>query len=291
MSQPIRASEDTFSLYSEELTRHLVSAMRKMRAESTQSIRICDDCSKTILPRHIFQRAMDIEHHLNAFINMMGQPAADPKIIEIRPYNTDDTNQIIKRIHNKFEDFSKLSRMIDDTQFTHDHKDLHNKKEDVRDSFNALDRIEILLMELGSPSVQPNLVLRRANMIRTLVQKLCTSAPCSSISPKSPAPLAFISPINVFNEAHQLIMLLDLFAHHNGLSIQGGITVISPSSSIITPRQVNRLCGVLLADLIALNYAKFGPGTIAVEEITGPASPTQVWQQINYARRLLEAAL
>jgi hypothetical protein len=286
-----RANEDTFAVYSEKLMRHLVSAMRNMRAESTQSISICENCSKTIQDRHLFQRAMDIEHHLNALKKMMGQQIAAPEIIEIKPYGANDTNKIIMRIHDNFKNFAELSQIINQAQFSEDHTDLRSTNNDMRNPYNTLDRIEILLMELGSPSVQPNLVLRRARMISSLVKELCTSQDCASVNPRSPEPFDFKRPINAFNEAQHLIILLDKFARQNSLNISGGVTVIPPSSAIITPRQVNRLYGVLLADLIALNYEKFGPGTIPVEKIVVSASPTQVWQQINYAKRLLESAL
>lgn len=291
MPQPSIAYDKTFTSYSESLTRHLISAMRKMQADGSDAVSVCFDCQTILQDRHIYQRALDIDQRLNAYLKMLGHDVSSRQIIEVAPHQVEDVRQVMMNVHAKFDDYALKNNIISAKEIegfdgqsltTNGHK---------RNPYSTLDRIEVLLMELGSPSVQPNEVLHRARIIVQLVKNLCTSEACTQVPAKLEGPIAPKRPIHVYNEVNKLIIFLKRYIDQNNIQIIGDVTVLKPNSNVITPAQVNRLSGVILADLIAINHKLFGPSEIATGNIPLSANPSQVWQQIHYANRLLEKAL
>ncbi|NVK17281.1 MAG: hypothetical protein HWE30_01150 [Methylocystaceae bacterium] len=290
-SQPAMAYDQKFTAYSESLTRNLITAMRKMQADSNNLATLCDDCQTSLQNRHIFQRAIDIDLRLNAYLRMLGQDIAGHTTLDIKPYNVEDVRQLMMNIHTKFDDYAITNNIINEHEFASLNGFDLSSNASSRNPFSTLDRIELLLLELGSPSIQPNHVLHRARLISRLVKNLCDTDKCSEIPTALPQAITPKRPIHVYNEANKLIFLLKLYSDKNKIPLKGGVTILKPSSHVITPAQVNRLCGVVLADLIAINHLLFGPSKMEVGEPPVSATPSLVWQQINYAKRLLESAL
>jgi len=265
--------------------------MRKMQADGSDAVSVCYDCQTILQDRHIYQRALDIDQRLNAYLKMLGHDVTPRHMVQIGPRKIEDVRQVMMNIHAKFDEYALKNNIIAAKEIERFDAQRLTSNGHNRNPYSTLDRIEVLLMELGSPSVQPNEVLHRARIIVQLVKKLCTTETCNQVPAKLDGSIAPKRPIHVYNEVNKLIIFLKRYIDQNDIRITGDVTVLKPNSNVITPAQVNRLSGVILADLIAINYKLFGPSEIEAGEIPLSANPSQVWQQIHYANRLLEKAL
>ncbi len=288
---PSQAYNTEFSTYSESLTRHLITAMRKMYADDTINIEACSTCYNNLQDRHFYQRTRDVDFQVDAFLRMIGINTGDLKPLEIRPYTKQDVTAALISLHDKFEKFALDTRMIDPSS-----KDLNRKTvaENRKHTFNpltSLDRIELLLSELGSPSIQPNTVLHRARLMSELVKRLCDNGPCKSVPHQLSSPVSVKRPVHVFTEVNLLIIEMNAYVEKHQLTAVNGVANVKARGNVITPAEVYRLAGVAMADLVAINYAKFGTSDAYVGQIPPAANPTEVWREVNYAKRLLKAVL
>lgn len=291
IAPPAHAYDKDFSIYSENLTRHLVSAMRKMYADDTVNIEACTSCYNNMQDRHFYQRAKDVDHQLDAFLRMIGIETQALLPLELKRYTKQDVTEAVIRLHSKFEKFALDTRMIDPDSADLNHKKVAETQKRKINPLTTLDRIELLLSELGSPSIQPNTVLHRARLLSELVKRLCADGPCKTVPHKLPTPIKVKRPVHVFLELNLLIMEIDAYVKKHDLTALNGVANVKARGNVITPAEVYRLAGVALADLIAINHLKFGPSDIYIGQIPAAANPTEVWREVNYATRLLKAAL
>lgn len=288
---PSHAYNTDFATYSESLTRHLISAMRKMYADDTLNIEACSSCYRNLQDRHYYQRTKDVDFQLDAFLRMIGLDTGDLEPLEIKPYTKQDVTEVLIALHDKFEKFALDTRMIDPSSRDQNEKKVAEVKKRNVNPLTSLDRMELLLSELGSPSLQPNTVLHRARLISELVKRLCDSGPCKSTPHRLSSPVSVKRPVHVFMEVNLLIIELDAYVKKYQLTALNGVANVKARGNVITPAEVYRLAGVAMADLVAINYAKFGPSDVYVGQIPPAANPTEVWREVNYAKRLLKAVL
>lgn len=288
---PSHAYNTDFATYSESLTRHLITAMRKMYADDTLNIDACSSCYNNLQDRHYYQRTKDVDFQLEAFLRMIGVNTGDLEPLAIKPYTKSDVTASLLSLHNKFEKFALDTHMIDPSSKELNHQKVAANNKRKVNPLTSLDRIELLLSELGSPSIQPNTVLHRARLISELVKRLCDSGPCKSVPHQLPSPVSVKRPVHVFIEVNLLIIELNAYVEKHQIAAVNGVANVKARGNVITPAEVYRLAGVAMADLVAINYAKFGPSDVYVGQIPPAANPTGVWREVNYAKRLLKAVL
>ncbi|WP_126464965.1 hypothetical protein [Candidatus Terasakiella magnetica] len=234
-------------------------------------------------PRHVFQRAMDIDHHLTTFLEMHGFQAEYTQEIAIKDYQLEDIVELLYNIENKIEAVTTAVGL------QINHSGLKFNPAIRRNLFNLLDRIEIFLLNMGSPSVKPYVVYQKAVMIRQFVEGLCRDNLCDQVEETKIEMLAPKLPLEAYREANKFIVSLKKYMDKNQLKIEGGVTAPKIVPEMITPRIVNRTCSVILADLIALHHHLNGDSVITRPVTDKNISPKHVWHQLNYARRVLEA--
>ncbi|MDV7339827.1 hypothetical protein RYZ26_09500 [Terasakiella sp. A23] len=280
-----RADYNAISALTNELTHHIVTVMREMRENGARVEVYCEDCSHKMLTRHTYQRAFDIDHELSLFLKMHGINAEDVSLLQYKMYNQDDLEAVLRLIDNKLE------MVLTANEIDVVHNDSYEDRKLPRDHYAVLDRIENFLLSIGTPSIQPKTVFRRAKTIRKIIKSLCIGEVCPATQP---SPIDLVTPkmpIHVYREVNRLAVLLKRYTDGNGIQIEGGVSVPAISREIVTPRIVNKVSGVLLADLIEIRHQIGGFGDLELPQETGELTPTHVWREFNHARRYLEELL
>lgn len=277
-----KADKGNISKLTNELTHHIVTVLTDMRAKIVRNEGYCHQCSHGMLTRHLFQRAFDIDHHLTAFLNMYGHKTEHANIFQFKLYTDQD---IIKLLNNIDE---KLELVLKANDITVDHSKIKKQNGKIRDNYAVLDRIENFILSIGSPSIQPRTVLKRARAINKIVKSLCRSEICPETQVSPDHLITPKMPIHVYREVNKLTTALHTFVERNKFNIHGGITSPPVSREIITPRIVNRTSGILLADLIEIRHIIGDKGDLEIPDVKIDATPTHVWKELNFARRYLE---
>ncbi|WP_135079591.1 hypothetical protein [Terasakiella sp. SH-1] len=280
---PAFAQDDSdLSYLTNELTHHIVTVIRAMRTKGVVVDGYCTECSHKMQIRHTFHRAIDVDRHLSAFLKMHGEEVEERQILHFKKYNEDDIVVLLQGID------AKLELILAANDLMVDHSTIPENKRGPRDHYAVMERIENFMLSIGSPSVLPKNVLRRVMAISQVVRSLCASEVCPSVE-KSPVDLLTPKmPIHVYREANKLITGLRRYVLANGIEIEGGVTAPLLSKEFITPRIVNKTCGILLADLIEVRHQIGGGGTFRLPGGENHATPTHVWRELNFARRYLE---
>jgi hypothetical protein len=279
-----QADKDAASKKIHELTQHMIVVIKDSKLHIQNNLDFCTSCSHLFKERHIYQRTIDIENHLNTFLRMYGSEVKDDDFFKIREFTFGDIYERLSNIDEKLERTLQLHHLDVDHSFLLDINGTHT------DFYSPLDRLEKLLLTMGSPSIKPDLVMKRAILINQLVKSFCKDEACIS---SDQVPFEMITPKlpkDVFLEIHKLIKSLHKYALFQNITIDGGVTAPKPTARMImvTPRVVNRTAGVVLADLIAMRNSLGYKGDIVLPKSLPGATPTHVWYQINNARLFLD---
>ncbi len=269
-----------------ELTQHMIVVIKNSKMDIRKRTDVCLECSHTFKERHIYQRTIDIENHLNTFLRMYGSSVEDDSFFTIKNVTYEDVTRRLESIDQKLE------RVLALHQIKPDHESLKKVNGIHTDFYSPLDRLEKFLQNMGSPSVQPYLVYKRAVLINQLVKSFCEDEICTSEKKKTPLNLITPKlPRDVFIEMHKFVFALHKFTSARKMFIDGGVTAPRPTSGMImiTPRVVNRFAGVILADLIALRNSQGQESNITLPKINSDVTPSHVWHQINNARQFIES--
>jgi hypothetical protein len=233
-------------------------------------------------PRHVFQKALDIELKLLKLMQVNGVRIETTKRLAIQPYSPDQVFALINGLHKKVD-----SLLLSHGMKVHAEQKKNQKKE-PENVYHLLERMDRFLLKMGAPSSQPGHVLRRAQAIAFLAEKLCKQPVCTKISRHVPAQTDHIIPMNVYLETYRFITSLDHYVTTKKVPLKGGVLALPIHNGMITPAQVNDLMGVALADMIEVTQLRTNLRAVDLQDINLNAMPRDVWVEINYARRLLD---
>lgn len=232
-----------------------------------------------IFPRHVFQRALDVEQQLIALLRMNSINREATSIIEVRKYKPDQVIVLINDINSMVEMIMDVNNITRDSPL----KVVEGKK--PVSVYLLLNRLEVFLFKMGAPSTQPHQVLRRAQTISFLADQLCPPTQCGDVRHERLLHIPPKRPIDVYVEVFGLIGAMRDLVLKTGMPIDGGVLVPEVERGLITPKNVNKVLGGVLADFIEISKARGFSGAVEMPVMAATASPREVWQEVNYARR------
>lgn len=232
-----------------------------------------------IFPRHVFQRALDVEQQLIALLRMNSINREATRLIEVRKHKPDQVIVLINDINSMVEMIMDVNNITRDAPL----KVVEGKK--PVSVYLLLNRLEVFLFKMGAPSTQPHQVLRRAQTISFLADQLCPTDQCSDIRHEPLLHVPPKRPIDVYVEVFGLISAMRDLVLKTGMPIDGGVLVPEVERGLITPKNVNKVLGGVLADFIEISKARGFSGVVEMPIMQATASPREVWQEVNYARR------
>lgn len=284
--QPLMAAgkKDTSDVYMkvQHLNEGLVTLLRRNFGHN-QDIRVEERLLQSeIRPRHVFQRALDVENKLLALMRLNGMDIEATRTIQIQPYSPNQVFKLLERLDVHVQELLSFHGM----QAGGLKKASGNQKN--KDVFHLLARMEKFLLKMGAPATQPAHVLKRARAIALISSHLCTIERCRYITRHIPSEDEFITPLHVYQETYRFIAGLDQYVRKNRIFLDGGVLALPVEQSLIQPSHVNNIMGVVLADLISIMNHRRAMTFFDFPPIWSNVMPRDVWMEINYARRLLD---
>jgi len=237
--------------------------------------------SRDYYPRHVFQRVLDVECQISALLNLNSLKAKPTGVIRIEKYTPVQVMALVKIINQRVGDVKSAVGLS-----PADKPSSKYKNKQPINVYVALDRVELLLRQLGAPSVQPPDVLQRAQMIVHLLSNLCKSYKCDDLSKRPVSGINLKRPIKVYQEVFKLIEVLNEVEKKLPSRIEGGVLAPKLETGLIIPDTVNKVVGIILADLIEMNRLNGKLTTLDIPRRMGHGSPIEVWREIDFARRL-----
>ncbi len=234
-------------------------------------------------PRHVFQKALDVEQKLTFLMQTNGVRSEETKRLAIQPYSPEQVFELINALYVKVDSLLHSYGMAVHVQGERD------KRKEPEDVYHLLERMDRFLLKMGAPASQPGHVFRRAQAIVFLAEKLCKGAVCKKVSRLVPPKNKHIIPLNVYEETYHLISALDRYVSTYRVALEGGVLALPVYNGMITPGQVHDLMGVVLADMIAVIQKRTTLHGLDLQDVNLEIMPRNVWVEVNYARRLLEA--
>lgn len=261
-------SDQLSQIYSRNLGHSAnISLSKKLKESKTQ-------------PRHVFQRALDVERQMTALLIMNSLQAERTTEIAIKRYQPDDVIKIVNSINGRVSKIKFAIGIFDDRPLK---KFGQKKSENI---YLALNRVQKLLLRLGASATQPPDVLQRARLILALVKRLCKKFICDEIPYRPKNSISEKRPIKVYVEAYRLLAALFDVEEKMQINIKGGVFALPIESGLITPTSVNKVLGTVLADLVEINRLNNLTDPISIPPREGRGTPIEVWREVDYARRL-----
>ena len=266
-----------------QINDRLIAVLRKNQGHRVEIPALADIPDRQIYPRHVFQRALDIERMLTAVMRMNSMESEATKTFEVRTYSPDEVKVLIDNINRMVEKIMDVNGVEKNQPL----RAFTGKK--PGNVYALLDRLESFLIDMGAPTPQPAAVLRRAQVIARLAAQMCTAGSCLSIRRLPVKEIRVKRPIDVYLETYGLVLALNAFAIKSGTEIPGGVLALPPHSGLITPLQVNHLMGTVLADFIAIGERRGFRGNVVLPDSKSAASPRDVWREVSFAHRIVRA--
>ena len=236
---------------------------------------------RTYLPRHVFQRILDIERQTTSLLKLHSLKPKPVTVITIKKYTPDSVMALANSINLLVGRVRSAIGMPDTDKAT----EKLSGKEPIN-VYASLDRIEALLFRIGTSTIPPPDVLRRAKIIVYMVENFCEIKKCDKVEKITPSEIGLIWPIKVYAEAYKLIIALNNVEKNLTHRIAGGVLAPTLESGLITPIIVHKVTGIILADLIEMHHLNSNLQALNIPYETGKVLPIDVWREINYARRL-----
>ncbi|WP_135075654.1 hypothetical protein [Terasakiella sp. SH-1] len=236
---------------------------------------------REIQPRHVYQKALDVELKLAGILRANGIEVTETQKVELRPYAPDQVFAVMDRI------IERVDRLLTshDLAFSSELGSMVEKK--PRDVYQLLRRVERFLLKMGASTTMPGHVLRRARVLAGLVKKLCLGETCKGLSLQEVTPGEIIIPRNVYKETYDFIHELNQFVEKKKVPLRGGVIALPALNTLVTPADVNEVMSTALADTIGVIQHYGHSGYIELKGVDVHAMPRDVWQQIQYARRVI----
>lgn len=257
----------------------IIQNLINRRAQSdTRDIK-CLACSSEVRQHHVTIRAIDINEKVRSYLDMHGIRTSKTEYDYTRLSDQDYYEHVLSKIVKNLQKLSKINGFgFPDPSPSENYPDLAQ-------TFIHFDRLETLLEKMGAPKMLPANVLQRILNVSLLAERLCAEKHCRDIERlpinqgevKIPAD-AFVEGLLLANTMANLTQIKNL-----------PLTVLAPPkpSSIVTPSTVFRLSGLIYSDLLEIAKTMGIKDLSRTPQVISKASPSLVWRELNYIRRLI----
>ncbi|WP_343565321.1 hypothetical protein [Kiloniella sp. b19] len=229
-------------------------------------------------PRHVFQKARTVFSTLQTYKRLNGLQVSALPDIPGRDLTPADVHGLVTRIHSGTEELAKrfAAPVVPQSELP--------SGKSPRDVYQELERSMVLLGSLDVPKQQPNDVYQTASTIVNVLEEIAKSRGVEGY-PRQTEKMPGKKPGDVYNLAGSM---LDYLKIGNPLfEVPAGAAAYDNSPERVTPKEVNDIIGLLLADLAVIKRNVGLTSETPYAELEGGKNPSDVFERINTSYMIL----